>query len=98
MAAFAGAAAAGPTSTFLLPPPQPARISASAAAQASSGKLIRRRLNGRATLLDGHGLGQIPWLVDVQALLPRDVIGEQLERDDRDDRLQDPVGSGDEER
>ena len=43
---------------------------------------------GRGLLLDGHALGQIAGLVDVAAAEDGDVVGEQLQRDGRDDRLQ----------
>src|SRR4051794_33629922 len=49
---------------------------------------------GRAGLLDRDGLGQVARLIDVQATQAGDAIGEQLERDHGQDRLQHPVGAG----
>ena len=46
-------------------------------------------------LLDRDGLGQVARLVDVQPALARDVVGEQLQRDDREQRLQHPVRARD---
>src|SRR5256885_884119 len=41
-----------------------------------------------STLLNGHGLGEVARLVDVGATGDRDVIGEQLEWNDREHRTQ----------
>ena len=46
-------------------------------------------------LLDGDGLGEVARLVDVQAAAAGDLVREQLQRDDREDRLQHPVDRGD---
>src|SRR5436190_5701904 len=45
-------------------------------------------------LLDGDGLGEVARLVDVESPLARDGVGEQLQRDHGEDRLQHPVACG----
>ena len=60
----------------------------------------RRRPSARAelpapALLDRDRLGEVARLVDVRAAGDRHVVGEQLERDDREDRAQRLVGVGD---
>src|SRR5947207_4870917 len=51
---------------------------------------------GIASLLDGDGLGEVARLVDVGASRDGDVVREELERDDPDDRPEDLVGVRDE--
>ena len=50
------------------------------------------RIGAGRLLLDGDGLGQVARLVDVQAAAARDPVGQQLQRDDGEQRLQHPVG------
>ena len=52
-----------------------------------------RRADRRLPLLDRDGLREVARLVDVEAVEPGDVVGEQLQRQDRQQRLQDPVGA-----
>ena len=56
--------------------------------------IVARRLTTcqAVQLLDRDGLRQVARLVDVQRALARDVIGQQLEGDDREDGLQQHVG------
>src|SRR5436190_6792618 len=49
---------------------------------------------GAPCLLDGDGLGEVARLVDVESPLARDGVGEQLQRDHGEDRLQHPVACG----
>ena len=56
-------------------------------------------LDARTTrLLDGDRLREVARLVDVETVEAGDVVGEQLQRDDREDRLQEPIGARDEDR
>src|SRR5687768_4171811 len=48
----------------------------------------------RRDLLDGDGLREVARLVDVQPAGARDRVGDHLQRDDREDRLEHPVGPG----
>ena len=50
-----------------------------------------RLIAAAARLLDRDRLGEVARLVDVRAARHRDLVGEQLERQDRDDR---EIGSG----
>ncbi len=52
--------------------------------------------HSRVRLLDRDRLGEVARLVDVEPVQPGDVIGQQLQRQDREDRLQDPIGAWDE--
>src|SRR5262249_46725014 len=76
------------------PPPQPADANPSTesvARSVGSRAFIGRRM--LALSLDRDGLRQVARLVDVQPAGPGDFVGEELQRQDRDDRLQDPVGA-----
>ena len=53
-----------------------------------------RGMLAAAPLLDRDRLREVPGLVHVQALHAGHVVGQELERKDRDDRLEDPVGAG----
>ena len=54
-----------------------------------------RYLPARGRLFDGDALGQIAGLIDVAATAHRDVIGEQLQRHDLQNRLQQLAGRRD---
>ena len=47
-----------------------------------------RRLRLLTLLLDGDALGEVSWPVDVAATKQGDVVGQKLQRDGRDQRLQ----------
>src|SRR5262245_9052434 len=47
----------------------------------------RARPRASKALLDGDRFGQVARLIDVQAAQARDLVGEQLERDDRERRV-----------
>ena len=64
--------------------PMPARAYARPYQRRSSRRLPR--------LFDGDGLGEVARLVDVEPAPPGDPVGEQLQRDDREQRLEHPVG------
>ena len=53
------------------------------------------QLERHRSSFDRHALGQVARLVDVAAAPPRDVVGQQLERDDRQERLDDLGRIGD---
>src|SRR5262249_38866953 len=48
----------------------------------------RLRLRRRTCLFDGHGLREVAWLVDIESELGRGVVGEQLERDRQQHRVE----------
>ena len=62
-----------------------------------AGSFAYQRLRPRSTearrLFDRNGLRQVARLVHVQAARRGDVVREKLERDDGEDRLQQPVGA-----
>jgi len=51
-------------------------------------------LHGRE-LFHGHGLREVPWLIDVQRTGASEMVGKQLQRNDREHNLQERVGDGD---
>ena len=50
-----------------------------------AGELAHPAIVSHIRLLNGHGLRQIPRLVDIASVESRNVIGEELERDDREE-------------
>src|SRR5881394_96211 len=79
------------------PLPQPAGrpIRAAAANAAKKGRGFMRPGILAVPSLDRNRLRQISGLIDVETAGAGNVVGEQLQRQDRQDRLQDPVRGGD---
>src|SRR5204863_7441760 len=69
----------------------------SPAPTASPPPACRRSPTGRLALLDRDALGQVPRLIDVVAAGEGHGVGEELQRQDRQQRLQQGRGVGDPE-